>query len=135
MKTGSGGCHSACLFCINRLVPPFIGRHRRPKTFSIYQDLPWREPTLVERRYRLPVSERIGPPGEIITPLDEEATRAAARELKEAGVTNEEIRGAVDIGQTVKERPAAVIKETADKLTGADPSGNSVTEEHHVAEK
>jgi 5-oxoprolinase (ATP-hydrolysing)/N-methylhydantoinase A len=64
----------------------YIGRHRRPKTFSIYQDLPWREPTLVERRYRLPVSERIGPPGEIITPLDEEGTRAAARELKEAGV-------------------------------------------------
>ena len=25
----------------------YIGRHRRPKTFSIYQDLPWREPTLV----------------------------------------------------------------------------------------
>ena len=57
----------------------YIGRHRRPKTFSIYQDLPWREPTLVERRFRLPVSERIGPPGEIITPLDEEEARAAVR--------------------------------------------------------
>ncbi len=64
----------------------YIGRHRRPKTFSIYQDLPWREPTLVERRFRLPVSERIGPPGEIITPLDEEEARAAVRELKDAGV-------------------------------------------------
>ena len=40
------------------------------------------------------------------------------RELKEAGVTNEEIRGAVEIGLTVKEKPAAIVKETADKLTG-----------------
>ena len=39
-------------------------------------------------------------------------------ELKEAGVTNEEIRGAVEIGLTVKEKPAAIVKETADKLTG-----------------
>lgn len=64
----------------------YIGRHRRPKTFSIYQDLPWREPTLVERRHRLPVTERIGPPGEVITPLDEDEARAAVRELKQAEV-------------------------------------------------
>ena len=64
----------------------YIGRHRRPKTFSIYQDLPWREPTLVERRHRLPVTERIGPPGEVITPLDEAEVRAAVRELKQAEV-------------------------------------------------
>jgi AhpD family alkylhydroperoxidase len=42
----------------------------------------------------------------------------AVRELKNAGATDEEIRGAVDIGQMVKERPAGIIKETADKLTG-----------------
>lgn len=64
----------------------YIGRHRRPKTFSIYQDLPWREPTLVERRYRLPVTERIAPPGTVVEPLDEEEVRTAARELNEAGV-------------------------------------------------
>lgn len=64
----------------------YIGRHRRPKTFSIYQDLPWREPTLVERRHRLPVTERIGPPGEVITPLDEDEVRSAVRELKQAEV-------------------------------------------------
>ena len=64
----------------------YIGRHRRPKTFSIYQDLPWREPTLVERRFRLPVSERIAPPGEVLVPLDEDEVRAAARRLGEAGV-------------------------------------------------
>jgi alkylhydroperoxidase/carboxymuconolactone decarboxylase family protein YurZ len=45
----------------------------------------------------------------------------AVRELKNAGATDEEIRGAVDIGQMVKERPAGIIKETADKLTG-DPA-------------
>ena len=44
----------------------------------------------------------------------------AVRELKNAGATDEEIRGAVEIGQTVKERPAGIMKETADKLTG-DP--------------
>ena len=40
------------------------------------------------------------------------------RELKAAGATNEEIRGAVEIGLTVKEKPAAIVKETADRLTG-----------------
>jgi AhpD family alkylhydroperoxidase len=43
-------------------------------------------------------------------------------ELRSAGVTNEEIRAAVMIGQTVKEKPAGIIKEAADKLTGAPPS-------------
>jgi N-methylhydantoinase A/oxoprolinase/acetone carboxylase beta subunit len=64
----------------------YIGRHRRPKTFSIYQDLPWREPTLVERRLRIPVTERVVPPGEVHTPLDEDEVRAAARRLREAEV-------------------------------------------------
>ena len=40
------------------------------------------------------------------------------RELKGAGVSEEEIRGAVEIGLTVKEKPAAIVKESADKLTG-----------------
>ncbi len=64
----------------------YIGRHRRPKTFSIYQDLPWREPTLVERRLRFPVTERVVPPGDVDTPLDEDEVRAAAGRLREAGV-------------------------------------------------
>jgi len=64
----------------------YIGRHRRPMTFSIYQDLPWRDPTLVERQRRLPVSERMVPPGEVHTPLDEEEVRAAARRLREERV-------------------------------------------------
>ena len=64
----------------------YIGRHRRPMTFSIYQDLPWRDPALVERQRRLPVSERMVPPGEVHTPLDEEEVRAAARRLREERV-------------------------------------------------
>jgi N-methylhydantoinase A/oxoprolinase/acetone carboxylase beta subunit len=64
----------------------YIGRHRRPKTFSIYQDLPWREPSLVERRLRLPVRERIVPPGEVHTPLDEDGVRAAIARLREERV-------------------------------------------------
>ena len=44
------------------------------------------------------------------------------RELKEAGVTTEEIRGAVEIALTVKEKPAAIIKQIADELTG-EPLG------------
>jgi AhpD family alkylhydroperoxidase len=39
------------------------------------------------------------------------------RELKAAGATNEEIRGAVEIALTVKEKPAAIVKETAEKLS------------------
>jgi N-methylhydantoinase A/oxoprolinase/acetone carboxylase beta subunit len=64
----------------------YIGRHRRPKTFSIYQDLPWREPTLVERRLRLPVTERMVPPGEVRTALDEDEVREAVRRLRDEGV-------------------------------------------------
>jgi alkylhydroperoxidase/carboxymuconolactone decarboxylase family protein YurZ len=40
-------------------------------------------------------------------------------ELKAGGATNEEIRAAVMIGQTVKEKPAGIITEAADKLTDA----------------
>ena len=42
---------------------------------------------------------------------------AVVPELEKAGATDEEIRGAVDIGLTVKERPSAIMKETVDKLT------------------
>ena len=48
----------------------------------------------------------------------ESCLNTVVRELRNAGATDEEIRGAVDIGQTVKERPAGIIKEAADKLIG-----------------
>jgi N-methylhydantoinase A/oxoprolinase/acetone carboxylase beta subunit len=65
----------------------YVGRHRRPHTFSIYQDLPWREPSLVARKHRLAVRERVIPPtGEVLVPLDEDGVRDAARRLGAAGV-------------------------------------------------
>lgn len=48
----------------------------------------------------------------------ESCLSTAIRALRNAGATDEEIRGAVGIGQTVKEKPAGIIKETAAKLTG-----------------
>lgn len=64
-----------------------IGRHQRPQPYSIRQEIPWQDRVLVKRRYRLTVPERLAPPsGEVLTPLDEEAVRKAARELKTAGV-------------------------------------------------
>jgi N-methylhydantoinase A len=51
------------------------------------QDIPWQAKPFVRRRHRKVVTERIVPPtGEVLTPLDEEEVRAAARELREEGV-------------------------------------------------
>lgn len=64
-----------------------IGRHQRPQHYSIMQEVPWQDRPLVQRRYRKTVAERLAPPdGHVLTPLDEEAVRRAARELKQAGV-------------------------------------------------
>lgn len=63
-----------------------IARKKRPYNFSLYQDLPWQKYPLVPRRWRLTVSERMSAQGRIISPLNEDQVRAAARELREAGV-------------------------------------------------
>lgn len=64
-----------------------IGRHQRPEHYSIMQDIPWQDRPLVQRRHRKVVDERLSPPhGAVLIPLDEDAVRQAARELKEAGV-------------------------------------------------
>ena len=64
-----------------------IGRHQRPQHYSIMQDVPWQDRPLVQRRHRKVVAERLSPPdGAVLVPLDEEAVRGAARELKAAGV-------------------------------------------------
>jgi len=56
-------------------------------------------------------------------------------ELRTSGATEEEIRGAVEVGLTVKEKPATIIKETADKLTGAQPADQAVAEKHPAKEE
>ena len=64
-----------------------IARSKRPCNFSLQLDLPWQTYPLVQRRHRLAVRERIcGPHGEVLEPLDEDAVRRAARELRERGV-------------------------------------------------
>ena len=64
-----------------------IGRHQRPQHYSIQQEVPWQDRVLVKRRHRKTVRERrIPPAGEVLTPLDEDDVRQAARELQAAGV-------------------------------------------------
>jgi N-methylhydantoinase A/oxoprolinase/acetone carboxylase beta subunit len=64
-----------------------IGRHQRPHHYSIQQEIPWQDRPLVRRRHRKVVPERLIPPrGEVLIPLDEEAVRQAARELKQEQV-------------------------------------------------
>lgn len=50
----------------------------------------------------------------------------AVPELIEAGVPEADIRQAVEIGQFVKDRPAAIMKEAADLLAGTYLSEESV---------
>jgi N-methylhydantoinase A len=65
-----------------------IGRHQRPKHYSIMQEIPWQDRPLVRREHRKVVTERLVPPkGDVLTPLDEGEVRAAARALREEGVT------------------------------------------------
>ncbi|MEM8502755.1 MAG: hydantoinase/oxoprolinase family protein [Cyanobacteria bacterium P01_D01_bin.1] len=63
-----------------------IGRHQRPQHYSIMQDIPWQARPLVKRRNRKVVPERLDPKGQVLIPLDEDATRTAILELKAAKV-------------------------------------------------
>ncbi len=66
-----------------------IGRHQRVQHYSIRQELPWQDRPLVKRRHRKTVPGRLAPPtGAEIVPLDEDAIRAAAEELKAEGVSS-----------------------------------------------
>ena len=47
-------------------------------------------------------------------------------ELIESGIHERDIRRAVEIGQFVKDRPAAVMKQAADVLTGSELSDGSL---------
>ncbi|HEU0216762.1 MAG TPA: hydantoinase/oxoprolinase family protein, partial [Stellaceae bacterium] len=60
-----------------------IGRQKRPELYDLQADKP---PALVERKLRLEVPERLRHDGNIETPLDEGALRAAARALRQAEV-------------------------------------------------
>jgi N-methylhydantoinase A len=60
-----------------------LGRQRRPHLYDLQTDKP---ETLVRRALRIEVPERTLADGSIRTPLDEDAARAAVRELRDAGV-------------------------------------------------
>ena len=49
-------------------------------------------------------------------------------DLLEAGVAVSDIRKAVEIGQFVKDKPAAIMKEAADALTGTNMSDQNKSE-------
>lgn len=60
-----------------------IGRQKRPDLYDLFAEKPR---ILVPRELRLEVPERILHTGEVAIPLDEDAVRAGARRLREAGV-------------------------------------------------
>jgi N-methylhydantoinase A len=60
-----------------------IGRQKRPSLYDLHADKP---EILVTRDLRFEVAERLRSDGSIETPLDLEAVRVAARQLKTAGV-------------------------------------------------
>src|ERR1700738_4431468 len=60
-----------------------IPRQNRPDLYDFFADKP---PTLVPRDLRIDGAERVRHTGALETPLDEAAVRAAARQLRAAGV-------------------------------------------------
>ena len=63
-----------------------IGRHERPFTYAIHQEIPQQHHPPVPRKWRLVVPERVDANGEVSIPIDEKAVRKAARKLVAAGV-------------------------------------------------
>lgn len=63
-----------------------IGRHERPLTYAIKQEIPHQHHPPVPRKSRLTVPERVSAQGEVIIPLDEAEVRRAARKLADLGV-------------------------------------------------
>jgi N-methylhydantoinase A/oxoprolinase/acetone carboxylase beta subunit len=63
-----------------------IGRHERPLTYAIRQEIPQQHHPPAPRKWRLTVPERVSADGQVVVPLDEGAVRRAARQLAAAGV-------------------------------------------------
>jgi N-methylhydantoinase A/oxoprolinase/acetone carboxylase beta subunit len=92
-----------------------IGRHQRPQPYSVMQDIPWQSRPFVERAHRIPVAGRIAPPlGAAISPLDEDAVRAAGRQLRDAGVEAIAVCFLFSyLDPTHEERAAEILREEA----------------------
>jgi len=87
-----------------------IARKKRPFNFSSHQEVPWQKYPLVKRRYRVTVPERVAAPtGEVVTPLDEDAVRAAARQLRDSGIRSVAVCFLFSFLNPAHERRAAEI--------------------------
>jgi N-methylhydantoinase A/oxoprolinase/acetone carboxylase beta subunit len=77
------------------------------------QEIPWQDRPLVRREHRKVVSERLVPPkGEVLTPLDEAEVRAAARALREEGVSAVSVCFLFSyLNPAHEERAAAIVRE------------------------
>jgi len=62
-----------------------IGRQKRPKLYDLFQDKP---SSLVERRFRFGIEERMGPDGQIIRELNEASVLQAVETMKLEGITS-----------------------------------------------
>lgn len=63
-----------------------IGRHERPITYAIKQEIPQQHYPPVPRKWRKTVRERINADGTVVIPLDEKEIRDVVRELVAQGV-------------------------------------------------
>ncbi|GAA6202972.1 hydantoinase/oxoprolinase family protein [Aquicoccus sp. SU-CL01552] len=86
-----------------------IGRHQRPQHYSIMQDLPWQNRPLIRRRHRHTVAGRLDATGAELLALDEQAVRAAAREMIAQGVESVLVGFLFSYVNPVHERRAAEI--------------------------
>jgi N-methylhydantoinase A len=83
-----------------------IGRQKRPDLYDIQAEKPR---TLVSRSLRVGVAERVRNDGSVEQPLDEDALRAAAKELKAAGVQSVAITFLYSFAHTAHEEAALRI--------------------------
>ena len=102
-----------------------IGRHQRPQQYSIQQEIPWQDRPLIRRRHRLCVPERLVPPnGAVLTPLDEDAVRVAARALRDEGVESIAVCFLFSyINPTHEERARDIVREECPDVFVTTSSG------------
>ena len=65
-----------------------IGRHQRPQHYSIGQEIPWQDRSLIERKFRRTVTCRLDSSGNEITPLDESGILDHIQFFNEHNVTS-----------------------------------------------
>lgn len=65
-----------------------IGRHQRPQHYSIGQEIPWQDRSLIERKFRRTVTCRLDSSGDEITPLDESSILDHIQFFNEHNVTS-----------------------------------------------